>query len=109
MIAKIIFLFFLQLFLSIFSYQHPDNQEVAREYGKIIRKLPVPAMKKIRERDIHIMTGRKYDAKKDKMYNMDKRKQNGEKSIKKKNISWLHLERQIARWIELHTDIVINR
>ena len=92
MIAKIIFLFFLQLFLSVFSYQHPDNQEVAREYGKILKKLPVPDTKNIREMDIHITARRKYDAEKDKMYDMDKPKQHRAKSIKKKNVSWLHLE-----------------
>ena len=68
----------------------------------------MPDTKKLRERDIHIMTRRKYDAEKDKMYDMDKRKQNREESIKKKNISWLDSETQIARWIELRNDIVIN-
>ena len=86
--------------MSIFSYPHPDNQEVAREYADIIRKLPVPESRKIRERDVHMMTRRKYDAEKDKMYDTDKRKQNRAKSTKKKNVSWLHLEKQIARWIE---------
>ena len=94
--------------MSIFSYQHPDNQEVAREYADIIRKLPVPETRKIRERDVHIMTRRKYDAEKDKMYDTDKRKQNRAKSTKKKNVSWLHLEKQIARWIELYNGMVIN-
>ena len=69
----------------------------------------MPDTKKLRERDIHIMTRRKYDAEKDKMYDMDQRKQNQAKSIKKKNVSWLYLEtRQITRWIELHNPMVIN-
>ena len=69
----------------------------------------MPDTKKLRERDIHIMTRRKYDAEKDKMYDMDQRKQNQAKSIKKKNVSWLYLEtRQITRWIELHNAMVIN-
>ena len=69
----------------------------------------MPDTKKLRERDIHIMTRRKYDAEKDNMYDMDQRKQNPAKSIKKKNVSWLYLEtRQIARWIELHNPMVIN-
>ena len=42
------------------------------------------------------------------MYDTDKRKQNRAKSTKKKNVSWLHLEKQIARWIEWHNDMVIN-
>ena len=50
-----------------FSYLHPDNQEVAREYADIIRRLPVPESRKIRERVVHMMTRRKYDAEKDKM------------------------------------------
>ena len=68
----------------------------------------MPETRKIRERDVHIMTRRKYDAEKDKMYDTDKRKQNRAKSTKKKNVSWLHLEKQIARWIELHNGMVIN-
>ena len=76
--------------MSIFSFQHLDNQEVAREYGEIVRKLPVPETRKIRERDIHIMTRRKYDPEKGKMCDRDTWKQNPAESTKKKNVSWLH-------------------
>ena len=76
--------------MSIFSYQHPDNQEVAREYGEIVRKLQVPETRKIRERDIHIMTRRKYDPEKGKMCDRDTRKQNPAESTKNINVSWLH-------------------
>ena len=46
------------------------------EYGEIIRKLPVPETRKTRERDIHIMTRRKYDPEEGKMCDRDTRKQN---------------------------------
>ena len=68
----------------------------------------MPETRKIRERDVHIMTRRKYDPKKGKMCDRDTRKQNPAESTKKKNVSCLHSERQIARWIELHNDMVIN-